>query len=555
MKIRFSIIVAIVLAALAGTQVMADVITQEMALGTARNFLSLDSEWSGAQDATIDLVEEEGVPAYYIIEFSEGGWAIVAAQSTSSPIIGYNTTGRYAAPEPMQAVLKANAQAIVDVARIEANTTHEGWGRAIQRKPAKVMLDFPDVAPLIKWDLNQGHPYNAHCPSVGGQKVLVGCVAVGMVQAMMVQQYPLAPKGSHTYNCPGLGRLSIDYDQEAPYDWEAIVNCEKTGDFDEVARILYHSGVAVDMMYGVDGSGAYETDAIKAFSRNFCYDPAMTKLHFKSDYSESSWLELLVTDMHKGRAIVYFGGNETSGHCWNIDGWKNTTQMVHVNWGWGGVGNGYFDIENMRDSYQGLEFPLGNTAIVGVGLPSTAPYGVKLSTTKFVEGTAAGVALADVNVYCEDSEATISYELWGPKNITGKNVASPYDVVDGKLVSKQTVENTAKFTYLLMKVTNDATGEFFEAEFNIQIGASNAVEVVESNLLRLYPSVVTNNVTLEVPAQGGEYTIYSLSGAQVATGVASNYKFDIEVSNLAAGAYIVRYVYDESVVTARFIKK
>ena len=555
MKTRFLMLAVVLMATFAGSQAMADVISQEVALETARNFLSLDSEWSGANDATIDLVEEEGVPAYYVVEFNEGGWAIVAAQSTSSPIIGYNTTGRYAAPEPMQAVLKANAQAIVAVARTASHTMHEGWERAIQRKPVKVTADYPDVEPLIKFDLNQVNPFNSQCPSIGDRKTVVGCVAVGMVQAMMVQQYPHRPQGTCTYDCPDVGRLSIDFDLEKPYDWEAVLNSETTGNYDEVARILYHSGVAVGMYYGVSGSGAYWPDVYKAFPRNFGYGSKVVSLHYKKDYSKSGWLKLLLDDIQKGRAVVYFGSSETIGHCWNIDGWKNSTQMVHVNWGWGGIGNGFFDVESMRDSFQGQEFPLNNSAIVGVGAPLTAPYGVTLSNTRFVEGTVAGVALAGVNVLCKDNEANFTYDLYGPKNITGKNIASPYDVVDGQLVSTQTIENTAKFTYLLMRVTNAATGEAVEEEFNIQIGADNAVEKVELSALRLYPAVADHTLTIEVPFVGGNYAIYSLSGAQVASGTLADYKTDVAIESLAAGTYIVRYDHSEGVIVERFVKK
>lgn len=550
-----SILVAVLLMSFTGIQARADVISQEMAMETAHNFLSLDSDWNGTDDATVNLVEEEGVPAYYIIEYSKGGWAIVAAQSTSTPIIGYSTTGCYAAPEPMQAVLKANAQAIADAARTEDNATHERWEQIIQRRPVKTSADYPDVEPLIKCDLNQVSPFNSQCPDINGKRAVVGCVAVGMVQAMMVQQYPYAPQGSHSYDCPGIGLVSIDYDQVEPYDWDAVLNSKTTGDYDEVARILYHSGVAVGMYYGVAGSGAYWPDVYKAFSRNFGYSSKKIALHYKKDYSTSGWLKLLLNDIQNGRAVVYFGSSETIGHCWNIDGWKNSTQMVHVNWGWGGIGNGYFDIESMHDTFQGQEFPLNNSAIVGVGAPLTAPYGVKLSNTRFVEGTAAGVALADVTVFCKDSEANFTYDLRGPKNITGNNIVSPYEVVDGKLVSSQTVENKTKFTYLSIQVTNENTGESVEEEFNIHIGANNAVEVVESNALRLYPTVAEQRLTVEVPVVGGKYAIYSLSGAQVATGTLTDYKSDIAIESLAAGTYIVRYEHSEGVCVKRFVKK
>ncbi|MBR6749652.1 MAG: C10 family peptidase, partial [Bacteroidaceae bacterium] len=453
---RFFTVFFAVLMAVAGSVVYAEVISQEVAKQTADNFLSLDSDWKGAGDATIRLVESDGMPAYYVVEYTQGGWAIVSAQSSASPVIGYNPTGAYGAPAPMQALLDANAKSIVQEARREASIEHEGWKRVMQRKPAANPSEVPDVAPLIKMDLNQTEPYNDMCPKINGQRCLVGCVAVGMAQAMMTQRYPIAPKGKHTYSCDGIGQLSIDYDKEAPYNWDAMFD----NDFKEVARLLYHCGVSVNMGYGVDGSGAGDSPVPTALVKYFSYDDNFIELIDKPSNGEG-WLERMLDEIQLGRVIIYFGSNETSGHCWNLDGWKKSTQMVHVNWGWGGYGNAYFDINAMEDKFQDMSFPYYNSAVVGVGTPTTAPYGIKLSTDKFVIGTAAGVALADVIVSCEDPEANFSYEILGPKNIMGKHTVSPYSVQDGKLVASEAVQDVNKFKYMLMTVTNTNTGESF----------------------------------------------------------------------------------------------
>ena len=553
MKRVFSLLAAVSVAMIA-TWSSAEVITPDYAKAVADNFLSLDSEWQGHQEASVRLVESDGVAAYYVVEYDKGGWAIVAAQLSSDPIIGYNTTDAYVVPEPMQAVLDANAKRIVEEARVKADSQHEAWQRIMQRKPAADPANVPDVAPLVTVDLNQGDPYNRHCPSVGGERVMVGCVAVGMAQAMMVQEYPLRPVGQYSYTCEGIGKLSIDYDAEKAYDWEAMLNSDKTGDYDEVARLLYHCGVSVAMGYGVDGSGAGNKPVPKALVRNFSYDENYIQLVSKEDKGEE-WLNFLLDELILGRVVIYFGAGDGGAHCWNIDGWKNSTQKVHVNWGWGGYGNGYFDIDKMQDDYQGLTFPYANSAIVGVGTPTTAPYGIVLSNTRFTAGTAAGVALADVKVACEDAEAVFNFELKGPKNIAGKHVASPYEVKDGKLMSTKTVEDAAAFREIYMTVTNTNTGESFDQLFKVQIVADNAVESVMSDAMRVYPSVADSYINVEVPAVGGEYAIYSVAGAQVQAGELAAYKTEVNVSSLAAGTYILRYVHGEGVGVKTFIKK
>lgn len=548
MKKTFALLAAALMSVM-GVVSQAEVITPEVAKQTADNYMTLDDEWRGANDAEVRLVEFEGVPAYYVVEYNGGGWTIVSAQSSTDPIIGYNTTDCYVAPAPMQAALEVCAQSIVERAQQQADVKHEGWERANRRK-AVAEIDVPDVAPLIKLDLSQGDPYNKYCPTVNGDKCLVGCVAVAMTQAMMVQHFPVAAVGKYSYNCDGVGKLSINYDEEEPYDWDAMDN----GDMDEIARLLYHCGVSVEMGYTPEGSGAGNTIVKDALARNFCYD-ANALIFVEKDRNPSGWLELLLKDITLGRVVIYFGSGEKGGHCWNLDGWKKSTQKIHVNWGWGGYGNGYFDIDKMEDAYQGMTFPEYNTAILGVGTPTTAPYGIELSTKRFVLGTEAGVALADVTVLCEDAEASFEFELFGPKNLAGKYSTSPYQVVDGKLVSTKTVADSNAFKFLLMKVTNSNTGETFEKQFAIQIVADDAVESVMSDAMRVYPSVAADVLTVEVPVEGGSYAIYSVAGAQVQAGNLDSYKNEINVSSLAAGAYIMQYVHSNGVGVKNFIKK
>ena len=71
----------------------AEIVTPEVAKIAAENILSLDDEWRGEGETTITLVEQDGIAAYYVIEYSEGGWIVVSAQSSSDPLIAYNHTG------------------------------------------------------------------------------------------------------------------------------------------------------------------------------------------------------------------------------------------------------------------------------------------------------------------------------------------------------------------------------------------------------------------------------------------------------------------------------
>ena len=548
MKKFFSLLAVTFLCMASVQPVSAEVITPEVAKTTADNLLSLDKEFVGAGEATVTTVTEEGVPVYYLIEYNAGGWAIIAAQSSSKPLIAYNPTGEYEAPEPMQAVLEANKQRIADVAKKNADYQHIGWSRAAQRKAAATN-PTPDINPLITVNLDQSAPFNSQCPTVNGQHVLVGCVAVGMAQAMMVARYPERPVGSYSYTDATVGYLSIDYDAEAPYDWDAMYASKTTGDYSEIARLLYHCGVSVDMQYGLDGSYAFLALVASALTRNFQYNPKLVRCEAEWNFSREEWMDLLLDELVRGRVIVYNGDSEDGGHCWNLDGWKQATQTFHVNWGWNGSGNSYFDIDDMQ------YYPNNNGAVIGVGAPTTAPYGLNLSTTSIPLGTAAGVALADVQVLCEDEAAVFSFTVNGPEGLFGR-VESPYTVENMKLVSTETITDAAKFKYALITVTNTSTGESFTREFTLYLqNGSGGISSVFSNAMRLYPAITHDRLTVEVPVAGGRYAIYTMTGALAGEGSIEGYEAQISVSSLPAGAYLFKYVHPEGVGVKNFIVK
>lgn len=464
MKRVISLFVVIFVSAI-GLVSSAEVITSVAAKEAADCFLSLDDEWHCNTDAYVRLIEQDGIPAYYVVEYTAGGWAIVSAQSSSSPIIGYNTAGKFASPEPMSELLDFNAKIITARAQSYGDVEHKGWKSVKQRKAvAKVDVNTtPDVAPLITLNLNQSYPFSAYCPSVDGFNSAVGCVAVGMAQAMTVQRYPSRPTGSHTYTSENTGVHSINYDAEPAYDWDAMFNYEEGTNFLEIARLLYHIGVSVDMQYSIAGSGALIVSVPNALTSYFGYNKKTVYYSPRIDDNEK-WLQLVLNELVNGRAVIYGGSSKQGGHCWNIDGWKQSTQMVHCNWGWSGIGNGYFSLDNMSDSYQGMSFLYNHGAVFGVGAPTAAPYDILLTNTQFALGTEAGATLAYVETVSADEDAVYNYELSGPEN-----QQTPYQIEGSRLVSSEPVGDSDRFKYLCIKATNIATGETFEKEFDIRI--------------------------------------------------------------------------------------
>ncbi len=118
------------------------------------------------------------------------------------------------------------------------------------------------VAPLMTSRWKQIPLYNNYCPydTVFHAHGATGCVATAMAQIMRYWQWPEVGYGCHSYSWSYYGTLSADFGN-IYYNWDhmpdTLSNACTNEEIDAVATLMYHAGVAVDMMYHPEGSGAY----------------------------------------------------------------------------------------------------------------------------------------------------------------------------------------------------------------------------------------------------------------------------------------------------------
>ncbi len=217
------------------------------------------------------------------------------------------------------------------------------------------------VEPLVDSKWGQGPPWNQFCPADSeGVRAPVGCVAVAMGQIMKRWQWPDRGIGSNAYtpsNYPPYGEQSANFD--TLYQWPQMHTTQPT---EASAFLLYHAGVATNMNYGPNESGANTSVyAPQALKDNFKYHKGM-QVREKERYSERDWFKMLRQELINGRPLIYFGSNPNggTGHAFNIDGF-HSEDYFHFNWGWNGAGNGYYRLENM--SAGGGNFVKGQAAI------------------------------------------------------------------------------------------------------------------------------------------------------------------------------------------------
>ena len=193
-----------------------------------------------------------------------------------------------------------------------------------------------------KW--NQDYPYNYYCPTGAGGPgghVYAGCVACAMSQVMKYWDYPAKGQGSHTYY---YGSANFG---DTNYDWEnmpvAINSNSPQEQIDAVATLMYHCAVSVNMMWAVDGSGAYSADVPGAISQYFLYTN-QAALHSRDNFSYENWANKLKESFDMGWPLYYAGQSPDGGHAFVCDGY-NDANLYHYNWGWGGSGDGWFDFD------------------------------------------------------------------------------------------------------------------------------------------------------------------------------------------------------------------
>ncbi len=208
---------------------------------------------------------------------------------------------------------------------------------------------LPDhVDPLIKTRWQQEAPFNNDVQKDDkGKPYLVGCVAITMTQIMRYYKYPTVGKGSNTYSMNG-ETLSADF-SAFPYQWDKMLPIYEKGKYTDeeakaVSELMRQVGISVNMDYKPGFSSSYTMSAQNALINNFGYNPDMNR-YTRNYYSEQEWMDMVYKELSEQRPI-YYSGNDSkweNGHAFVIDGY-NAEGKVHVNWGWGGYQDGFFDI-------------------------------------------------------------------------------------------------------------------------------------------------------------------------------------------------------------------
>ncbi|MCH5306942.1 MAG: C10 family peptidase [Prevotella sp.] len=301
--------------------------------------------------------------AYEIMGFENGGFAVVSTDDLVPEVLGVSMSPYSNGKNTnFQWWLKAIEGAV------EYAVTNNVALASIAPNPSKYPMQ---VGPLVttKWD--QEGPYNILLPGSGSRHVLTGCVATALAQVLNYFKVPEHGIGQRTiyYNSTP---VTANFEQNH-YDWDNMRDTYNYGQYSDaeanaVAVLMRDCGVASNMDYGYDGSGAYSTDAADGMRKYFGFAEAVCyerdNYYGTKYYSDEEWMDMVFTALSEDGPIYYGGADSwNGGHAFVLHGY-NATGMVYVNWGWSGEDDGYYDISLLNPGY--YKFSIGQDMIIGI---------------------------------------------------------------------------------------------------------------------------------------------------------------------------------------------
>lgn len=293
--------------------------------------------------------------AYYVFNNDAGGFVIIAGDDAVTPVLGYTSTGSFDAenlPDGLKDLLKSYERQIAALGdSYQANQT-----------ATRAAFTGEKLLNTAKW--NQMAPFNKYTPN----NYVTGCVATAGAIVMKHHGYPAKGTGSHSYTWNG---KTLTANFELGYDW-ANMPAQYNGNdaaFDGVARLMADLGVAVEMQYNKDGSGAYIGNLVTALQKYYGYSK-LSHLMAIEDVGAEAWNGRLRDEIDANRPVLYAASdpNTGGGHAFVIDGYKD--ESFSVNWGWGGYCDGFYQIGALNPESEGMptgdKYNVGQSAVFGM---------------------------------------------------------------------------------------------------------------------------------------------------------------------------------------------
>ncbi|SVD53935.1 uncharacterized protein METZ01_LOCUS406789, partial [marine metagenome] len=271
--------------------------------------------------------------------------------------------------------------------------------------------------------------------------------------------------------CGGYGTQTVNFG-DAIYDFSSMGDAETASD--AAAYLAWHAGVAVNMDYECEGSGAQVTGGYPsteyAMKNYFKYK---SNLYDTAPYSwsDAEWIDKLSTEIDANRPFIYVGYNDEGGHAWNCDGYDD--ELFHMNWGWGGQSDGWFTVTGPDDPDG---WGSGSNVLINIEPESLNRPNLRLTTYSAYETSGDGDAVINPG---ETFEIVIELENPAPWSaassieilLTTEDEGVNIDESTSYIISFETLEPGEIFSNASMPFTINVDGDIAlgDKTFNLMI--------------------------------------------------------------------------------------
>ena len=346
------------------------VVSQDNAQRVAEHFFESTNSANHRYPMQVHPWGSRDMPTMYVFYLSDQ-WVLVSGDRRVRPILAYSdaNAGEFPAEEDMPPAMLYMLEWYsrqIDALRREATDVEYNtlWDSYLDANNRNINNRSVVVSPLL---IRNGHEnvwnqfgnntmgasaeitkcYNKFCPPVNTSTqncdhAFTGCVALATSQIIWYWQWPYAAIVEDD-NSNSLLRI-YDYSL-MPYQ---LTNSSELAEADMVANLLHDVGVAVNMTYGCSESTAYPALIPSALQDVYGYH--CSNLLYRSNYSNSQWINMMKGELDASRPISYGGHNDRGGHRFVVDGY-NTDNTFHINYGRGGSHSGNYSIDSI---YSGL---------------------------------------------------------------------------------------------------------------------------------------------------------------------------------------------------------
>ena len=351
----------------------------------------------------------------------------------------------------------------------------------------------------------QNAPYNGLCLTSGGAQAKTGCVPTAYGILMHYHKWPASANEKKVYHS-GTGE-SITLGHE--YDWENMLDSYSgTYSSDEanaVATLMRDLGWAYGVEYGTgssqSGSGGEGAAKLVEVFKYRSETPNSQSAQYGTVRdvvaNDELWIEYIKQSLDAGCPIPYSSTTTSGGrHIFILDGYTDNGYF-HFNWGWGGQGNGWFKLDEMKpDAYS--DYSKSHRAYFM--LKPDRPEGTENDGND--ENTEAEGAPAEVAIKAESTNG-------GTASVNAdKEIIAPV----GKILS--------------LLATPDAGYTFVEWRVGTEVVSTNAFFSTTAQNNRTYTAIfVRNDGTATVEVKG--------SGGYMYVGSGSDRKLEVPIGNTA----------------------